>query len=225
MNRTAFLSVTTVALLVAATAGASPIAYYDRATFNSAVGMPFATVTFEGIAPESGYVQFRPPVTTIGGVAFAQGGYTTDYLIVVSDTYPSGPTDLYDFGTGDSMQSGSRGYSGSGSYLQATFPFPVNAFGVDLFTVAPNATPLAALVSVGLSSGSVVQIATNQAMTTAFLGVIAQEPIAWVRFAATDQTSYVDIDNLSYPVPEPATLLLLGTGVAAASVRRRRRPR
>jgi hypothetical protein len=121
------------------------------------------------------------------------------------------------------MQAGSRGYSGTSSYLQATFPYAVYAFGVDLFTVAPDASTLAALVTVGLSGGGSVQIATNPTMTTAFLGVIAQDPIAWVRFAATDQAPYVDIDNLSYPVPEPASLVLVGSGLVAALVRRRRR--
>ncbi|RMH04307.1 MAG: PEP-CTERM sorting domain-containing protein [Nitrospirae bacterium] len=141
-------------------------------------------------------------------------GYTEDHMTVVSNYAGSG--DHIHLVSGGNPGTALKNHSGccSSPYV-FTFSVPVNIISVDwkkggnnhsFLTNAPGATSAYLPYSDGWSTFVIDTMATNPAD---FHGITQ---VTW-----TQNSSYLYLDNIVYEVatvPEPGTLLLLGTGLA-----------
>ena len=119
-------------------------------------------------------------------------------------------------------------YAGAGSFLDITFTSPTTAFGLDLWVSWYH--PLAATVSVYGADGALVSASTFVPARGEFFGWEHADGISRVRLTGgSNDALSVRIDDLTYGVagatvtPEPATLALVGTGLAAVVLVGRRR--
>lgn len=216
------LAVAVLVLVGTQAASAATITLYDRATFQLAVaGATITQQTFDGFVDGTA-------LGTVGGVTYSASGGT----VVVTDTYL---TTTFPNGIGSTSTSGAFCCFFTGAET-ATFAFtsPVSAFGIDINTFAP--TPGA--YSGTLSTGDVVPSAFDTfpgTFTGQFLGFISDTPFTSVTIAANTGFSYT-LDTLVFgdaqaivdaasPVPEPATLMLMGGGLLALVLQRSRRRR
>jgi hypothetical protein len=189
--------------------------YFDRATFLTALGAPpFATQDF------SGYADNAP----MSGVSFLPGGVNVttnaDGLII----WPSGK-ELF------ALDDHTR--IAGNLYYDIHVNNYYSAFGFDI--MAYNPAEGAGWMDVWFSEGTNIFGPVGPAGPTendpTFFGVIANTTISGIRWSegleiggGNEETT---LDNFvaANPVPEPGTILLLGTGLAGlgAAYRRRRR--
>jgi hypothetical protein len=192
---------TLLAVSVAGPAVAAPIFYSDQATFLAAAGAGLSFESFEASFPTGASVVFADfTVSETGGA--------------------NGVGQLRDFpglGVSAVIMDGTGGvvYDDNGSSVGTffSFAFPINAFGIWI------ATSDASTVTVG---GDVATSIGLLAGVPAFFGVIDDAVISSISFDVSGDPN-VGFDAASYglAVPEPATILLLGLGLAAGAYRRR----
>jgi hypothetical protein len=197
----------------ASIAGATSITYSDRSAWTAALSASPNIVTFEGWGPDSvpaGYTS-----VTIDGVQFdAPQIYLID---------PSWPTDA-PYHTSDYL-SWQQGLAVGGT-LTITLPSLVNAFGLDFGTFGTAQGALSMQFGDGTDSYT---LNGNQFAYT-FFGIVSDTAFNTVTLSSP--STYPTIDNVSYgggptspaPVPEPASLMLFGSGLFALAARRWRKP-
>lgn len=216
LRRRLFAALALLALGCAASlqANAATITFFSsRAAFNAAA-TNLQTITFEGIAPPNS-VSPQFPSLTLLGVTFTSPGGTVS--VVDSGFF----TPLFDFGSGASLSGGPT--------ITATLPGGITALGSDVMTTVPFGNP----VQIVLSTGESFVISTLFPPARAFAGFTSDVPIASINFTRQGQGLGPLLDNFTFgqsaqvaAVPEPATILLLCTGLAGVAVRahgRRRR--
>jgi hypothetical protein len=214
-------------ILVVNPALSATIATYTDPVAWQAASSVEQTITFEGLAPTDGVTTYQGATgVTTGGVEFI--GYTsagTSWIQVIDTNFSS----WYNFGSNDALaQNMDRPNSSSPlPTIQIVLPANVTAFGMDLFTVSPNALSFAITVA-----GTQYIVPTDAQPTEAFWGVTSNTAIASISLTLQgtvyNGSTTALVDNFSYgaadlsQAPEAATFVLIGSGLIGIAVLKRR---
>lgn len=200
------------ALALASSASAAPIVFTNRVTFESQLSSS-AIETFDTVSPGA----LSVGANVLGSLTFTIDGNRGGQ---------SGGT-VAAFGTGNQFE----GYVDPGldfgsSFIRIDMPFAVTAFGGDFLTttsgdaltlmVGPDLIKFGSYLGYGLGNG--------------FLGFTSTTPFTFITFSTEGISpgiagEFFDLDNATYgaAVPEPATLLLICSGLLGLGLTRRRR--
>jgi len=197
----------------AAPARADTLIFTSRALFTAAA-TNLTTIDFEGIAPDNSVANFAAPLT-LQGVTFS--GSPTGQVSVVDDGFFA---PLFQFNSGAVLS----GFS----FIEVTLPAGITAIGTDLMSTNPTGLPFQVL----LANGETFVVNTPLRPERGFFGITTDVAIASIRFTTIPSPTLGGgiplLANFSFgqaqtAVPEPATLALLGTGLAGVAARTRRR--
>ena len=202
--RAMFGSIALAGLLFSASPASAAIVTFTNLAAWQAATTGASSITFEENTPPSSFTD-HTPTATFSGITFS---------------IPAGPGQLFTvdpafgaffaaIGTGDVLAAQQGATSLSIASLNVT------ALAFD-YVVSPNQT-----FTITLSTGDVIPIAAAD-FVPGFFGVTSTTPITSLSIAFSQ---FLNIDNFATAtaaVPEPASLLLLGTGLLSAAYARRR---
>jgi hypothetical protein len=221
------LALTIAAAAIAGVAQASPITYTDLASFQSASGATL-TENFNHSAIKYLATPGSPGVNASFGDFTLTGSGNGDYVAIAPGTRAgntNGSTFLY--WSEEDLVGGMGGNGGAGPSLTFTFATAISSFGFDWNDTDPTDSWMVTIDGHSYSNPPFLLSGTGGG----FWGVAVSgaEAFTSVTFTQNVAAGYIDpfgVDNIytsPAPVPEPGTLLLLGTGIAAAVRRYRRR--
>lgn len=215
------------------------------AAFNAAAGNPPISVDFDAIATGTDISG-----ATLGGATFSSPSGNSLIVVDASTTtsFCCGPQFTLTATSGANVLSPGGAFLAGGpdlaqrDGLQIDFATPIAALGIDLlfqsldgFSLA-GATVYAADKTTVLFSNTFLSIPSTGSGGAYFLGFVSDNPltnIGRIVFNDDDDNNVNPDSNLGYdtlrfstpraPVPEPASLGLLGAGLAAMAIWRRKR--
>ena len=192
-------------------------------------------------------------VATAGAIFTDRAAFTAAVLGTVVDDYNCSGCGFLYLGTGSASRNGVNyvnfggvGGNGANNFLIGTFYGP-NALGDDFFQAESTGITInlgASVLAIGMDIGALfgqdtytltvgatsVQGSANP-QTAGFVGILADTPFttASLSITGTGNGIAIQIDDLTMAsrvvnVPEPATLALVGLGIGALGLRRRRMP-
>ena len=203
-------------LAVPSRAQASTISYANRTAWETATP-GFTNITFDG-APTNSFISYGFGPALFSGVSFNTFGslFTID---------PTLNPSRYDWGSGDILSN-----QGVNLPMTVTLPTGVTSVGFDFMTLSTDATGALVFgdtVQITLSTGEFFLLSSLQYPNRAFAGFISTTPITSLTIRASTY-SHLFLDNFAFgqgaaaaPVPEPASLLLLASGLGAVAARLR----
>jgi hypothetical protein len=199
---------------------AATITQFDRATFQTAVsGGTISEQDFDGFLAGT-------TLTTDGVVTYAASlGTPLVTSTFLTTTPPNG------------LGSTSVGFFIPSETATFTFGSAISAFGIDINTFDPNEGGYTGTLNIGDTVLSKFDVFPGTA-TGQFLGFISDTPFTSVNIRTTgggltpfsftlDTLVYgqaqaiIDVGDPNAPIPEPGTLLLFGSALAAEGIRRR----
>ena len=201
----AFLCFLVIVISVVPAHAANVTLFTNRAAFIAA-SSNLQNITFEGIAPPG---NVSPPLAslTLLGVTFSDSPGN----VFVVDSAFFAPT--FAFGSGASLNGGTG--------ITAVLPAGITALGSDVMTALGNGP-----FQIVLSTGDTFLVPTGSNGVRNFAGFISDIPISSIRFNRTAGTPLFDnfvFGQAVAAVPEPRTLVLMGTGLAALAIRARKK--
>lgn len=213
-----FLSVFALILMVMPAYSATITTYSNLSAWQAAVS-GVQTDNFEGLAPAGSYTAYQSGIFQ-NNVEFL--GYTGGET-GVADT-SSGTFSWANFGTGEA------GFVTGDTSVAITLPSSATGFGISLFT-GPAALTYGVTVL-----GNSYSAPTFSAPTPAFFGVTSDTPFTSLSLQVPSGATYAFFDNFSWgtaqatggtgsQAPEAGTFLLIGSGLLALAVTRRRKAR
>ncbi len=224
LSRSIYLSALTALLLPVLPAHASIITYADSTSFNAAA-TGLTSIGFEGQALTNNIKAFNTSTGyLVAGVDFVGYLSASAYSLTVIDGGYASP--YFNFNSGASLASPQYN-GGPGApfipFIRVSLPANVTAFAVDLMTVSPNALTFQVALQ-----GSTFNVATANRPTRTFFGLTSDTPISSIDFTVAGTSlsggTYGLLDNFEFggQTPEPGTFLLIGGGLIALGLFRRR---
>lgn len=220
-------------VLATSPAHAALLDFTSRASWTTAAGS-VTNIDFEGIAPANSLADFTSTGLDLAGWHFDSYGNGPNngppYLLVVDAGYVNNGClyPCYDWGSGAVLHGPPAHGYGFGttapSGIVASFATGATAVGTDIWSIFPDSQFFDVFVTLADSSvHSYLNVPTPSGgpNNRGFVGFTSDIPIVELRFEpkgiGTEGGAggpYVDLDNFAFqPVPEPGSLLLLGTGL------------